>query len=155
LILAPALATAPAPSDAQQAIYDALKVRHPVPACTELAALSDTAAADLLYVVQHAEQPPWAGMRAAQCLLSHHLTDPTVRAAAESWVVDPAARGFAILTFNALDTVAATDPATAVDLASRGIVGPLSADATKRLERATHPDLKALVAAPPTPSAGD
>ena len=87
----------PDPSASQQQIYRALSVRDPVPTCETIEAMSATPVADLLFVVDHASQPPWVGMRAAQCLVKRH--SPEIQPQLEDWVSQEATRGLALLTF--------------------------------------------------------
>lgn len=145
--LATAALAAPAalagPTASQEAVYKALSVRHPVPACADVAALSDQPAADLAFVVQHAKQPAWAGMRAAECLLERHPTE--ARPLARQWVTREEHRGFALMTLGALDRLPTP---LAVELAQLARVGPLADAATPRIARSATPEVAAVAATP-------
>lgn len=129
-----------APTDAGYAVYRALSVRDPEPACAEVEALSPTPVETLLEVVERAQQPPWAGMRAANCLVQGHAE--AVQGELAAWVADPEARGLALLVLDQLDSL--PEP-LALDLATRALAGPHAADAAERVARSTRPAVQALV----------
>ena len=81
----------PKPTAEQRGTYDALKVRDGGPSCDELAALSQDIASDLIWIVDNAKHPPWAGIRAARCILSDHLDARATDV--DAWVVDPEQEG--------------------------------------------------------------
>lgn len=138
-----ALADAPTqaiqPSASQNQIYRALSVRDPVPTCETVEAMSTTPVADLLFVVENAQQPPWTAMRAAQCLVRRHaeVAQPQI----ESWVTHEATRGLALMTFGLLDTMPQT---VAIPVAKQALQGPLAAEAQPRLLRSEVPEIRAL-----------
>jgi len=139
----------PKPTAEQRALYDALKVRDDGPSCEALAALSQDIASDLIWIVDHATQPPWAGIRAARCILSDHLEAKATDI--DAWVVDPSKKGLALLTLSMLDEV--PEPA-AVRFATLALDGPLADDARSRLVDSVHPavaNLAAPTAAPVVP----
>jgi len=138
LLLAPARAADPTPE--QQVLYTELKVRDAPKSCALLSAGCADPVADFLFVVEHAEQPPWAGMRAASCLLELHA-----EAAAPHiglWLQDPQAKGLALLTLQKLDDM----PLTVADgLARAALGGPHADEARTRLAAASRDELRALV----------
>jgi hypothetical protein len=141
----------PKPSAEQMALYQAMKVRDPAPSCEGLVPLSTTLDTDLIWLVDHVQQPPWVGIRAAQCVVSHHadVQADTI----EAWMTDPSKMGVAILTLRLLDTL--PEP-TAIRFATAALAGPLSEKATLRLADSVHPGIKAMVAdsePAPTPQA--
>jgi hypothetical protein len=145
---APAPPAPPAPPQPSfsletQAVYKALSVRDPEPECAAVEALSATPAQTLLEVVEHASQPPWAGMRAATCLILGHgeAMAPTLA----SWVQDPDRRGLALLVLDQLDQL---PEAQALELAQQALAGPHAADVPSRLARSQRPALHALVPSP-------
>lgn len=146
----PATAAAPAttapadeawtPSAEEQAVYRALSLKDGGPSCEEVEALTADPVATLASVAEHAEMPPWVGMRAAHCLTTRHA-----EAAQDSfvaWVANPKLRGMALLL---ADDLAAMPEAVALRVATAGLAGPHSADLRKRLDRSEVPALKALV----------
>ena len=144
LSLSPSVhAAPPAPSVSQQAVYKALSVRHPVPTCAAVAALSDQPAQDLSFVVEHAAQPAWAGMRAAECLLEAHPAD--ARPLARRWVTSADSRGFALMALGMLDQLPRD---LAIELAQVARRGPLAEAATPRIARSTVPEIAAIAAVP-------
>lgn len=139
----------PKPTAEQRALYDALKARDGGPSCDELAALSQDIASDLIWIVDNAKQPPWAGIRAARCILSDHLEAKATDV--DAWVVDPSKKGLALLTLSMLDEV--PEPA-AVRFATLALNGPLADDARARLVDSVHPavaNLAVSAAAPVVP----
>ena len=136
---APAPAEVLAPSPAQEALYRALSIRDPAPSCAALSELSADVVGDLSWVVAHATQPPWVGMRAAGCLLREHPEEaaPLVR----SWMTGEDTKGFSILVATQLDTL---PEALALELATVGLQGPHAASLRSRVARSTRPALRQL-----------
>jgi hypothetical protein len=115
------------PTDSQAALYAALKVREDAPACDSLAVHSTDLANDLVWLVDNATQPPWVGIRAAECVVKHHHT-----AQAElikSWMVSPEQRGLAILTLGLLDQLPAD---LSQQLKTAALAGPLADEVKQR-----------------------
>jgi len=139
----PATAATPAPSVSQQAVYKALSVRDPVPTCAAITALTDQPAADLAFVAEHAAQPAWAGMRAAECLLEGH--PDAARPLARRWVTSTESRGFALMALGMLDRL---PRGLAVELAQVARRGPLADAATPRIARSPVPEIAAIAAVP-------
>jgi len=126
-----AMGTPPAelsPTASQSALYDALKIRDSAPSCESLKAMSEDVATDLIWLVDNATQPPWVGIRAAQCVIrEHHEAKATV---IQTWVTRADRRGLAILTFGLLDELPAPQ---AKSLQSTALAGPLAEDAKKHI----------------------
>ena len=136
---ASAAETEPAPTPSQELLYRALSMRDQSPPCVELEALSTDPMGDLTYIVDHAQQPPWAAMRAAACLISGHA-----EAAApmmKGWMVDPEKAGLAILVLGRLDDMPL---AVGVELATAALSGPDPDGARKRIARASAPEIRRL-----------
>ena len=129
----------PQPSLSQEKIYRALSVRDPVPSCETVEGMSETPVADLLFVVEHAQQPPWTAMRAAQCLVRRHAT--TVQPQIESWVSQESTRGLALMTLGLIDSLPMT---VALPVAQRALEGPLASDAKSRLLKSALPEIQKL-----------
>ncbi|MFT5685301.1 MAG: hypothetical protein ACI8RZ_006251 [Myxococcota bacterium] len=136
--VAPA-ASGPAPDAAAEAVYRALSIRDPAPSCESVEALTETPVETLLFVVDNAKQPPWAGMRAAECLISRHAV--TAEASIKGWVTGPETKGLAILTFNQLDTMPLE---VSLSVARAAMAGPEAESARPRIARSTVPEIKAL-----------
>lgn len=128
------------PSAEEQAVYRALSLKDGGPSCEEVEALAADPVATLASVAEHAEMPPWVGMRAAHCLTTRHAEAAQDRFVA--WVANPNLRGMALLLAD--DLTAMPEP-VALRVATAGLAGPHSADLRKRLDRSEVPALKALV----------
>ncbi len=128
------------PSEAQTAMYDLIKVREAPPTCAALADLSEQPADDLIWLMDHANQPAWVGVRAAHCVLTQHMEEKAT--IIDTWVTDPKRRGLAILTIGMLDKVPKEHGER---IAKKALAGPHAADARKRLIEDANPDLLKLV----------
>lgn len=137
---APDAAEAWAPSPSQEVMYRALSVRDPEPDCATVAASSPTPALDLLALVDHASQPPWVGMRAAGCLLSHHLDES--REHVIGWMRTEATYGLALMTARQIGSLP-EDVATAVVTA--GLGGPADAEVREAAAQDERASVQALV----------
>jgi hypothetical protein len=139
LLLSPAaMAQDWTPTPEQTAVYRALSARDPVP-CAEVEALATAPLDALRAVVAHASMPPWAPMRAAQCIATRHAIE--ARDDLVSWVSEERTRGLALLVLSNLD---AMDRAVALEVARAAIAGPLAEDARARLVEADAAELRAL-----------
>ncbi|MEM6929509.1 MAG: hypothetical protein AAF602_21395 [Myxococcota bacterium] len=123
-------------------MWEALAARHAAP-CERVTASSRRPAADLLAVVDLTTSPPWAPMRAADCLVRHHAAEPRVIEAMRLWVEDPARLGLGRLVVTRIDDL---EPARALELARRA----WNADhdrawLARRLEESTRSEIRALV----------
>ena len=128
------------PSSAQMAMYNLLKVREAPPTCSALADLSAQPADDLIWLMDHANQPAWVGVRAAHCVLTQHLDEKAT--VIDTWVTDPNRRGLAIMTIGMLSKVPKEHGERIAKIA---LNGPHAADARKRLIEDANPDLLKLV----------
>lgn len=145
LLLAAALspqatADTPTPTADQQAVYKALSPRHEAPSCDALDAMSEDPVATYAFVIEHAQQPPWAGMRAARCLMVNHPTEAKPHMA--KWVTSPEHRGLAILAVQQLDELP-LDIAT--EIATLALTEGPDVDAMRgRIARNGRPEIAAL-----------
>ena len=128
------------PSPSQTALYDALKARENPPTCDALAKLSPQVADDLIWIMDHAYQPAWVGIRAAHCVLAKHADEKAPEI--DTWVTDPERRGLAILTIGFLDKMS---DAHIERIAAKALSGPHAADARKHLSESGDPKLMKLV----------
>lgn len=140
LLLGSAVAWA-APENVE-AVQHALAMRHPVP-CEELEALTPSPVETLLHVVDTVEMPPWAPMRAAQCLIDRHPLE--VRSSLEIWVVEPALKGLGRLVLGALDTLPVE---VALPVGRKALEGSDPVFARARLQASSQAELRALVGSP-------
>ena len=123
-------------------MHRALSHRDGAPPCAEIEALSEAPVDDLKYVVNHISAPPWAGMRAAQCLIERHPA--AIEAELDLWVTDPGRVGLGILVLNRLDDLPVD---TAVRVASLALEkGSERMGAEKRVAAAARPEVHTLVA---------
>ena len=146
LVAAPALAqdralpSAFTPTAEQDAVYRALSARHESLSCDQLDAMSSDPLGTYLFLIEHAEQPAWVGMRAARCVMVNHAeaAQPTL----EQWVTSPETRGLAILAMGQLDAMPLP---VAQAVATRALThGPDPEGMRKRIARATTPEIAAL-----------
>jgi hypothetical protein len=79
------------PTESQAAVHKALSVRDPEPECADVSALTPEPVADLIFVANHADQPPWASTRAARCLALGH--GEAAKAELIAWMGDPVGEG--------------------------------------------------------------
>ena len=96
----PVAAPAPVPTATQEALHKALSARDDGPGCEEVELLSETPVDDLIWLTEHAVSPPWAGTRAATCLLLGHGDE--VPDVLKGWVTDPDQAGFGAIVLNNL-----------------------------------------------------
>jgi hypothetical protein len=143
LMLASLAHAVPTPSPSQTALYNAMKMRESTPDCDQLDRYSKTVADDLLWLMDNANQPPWVGIRAAQCILTHHAKAKAD--VIDTWVTDPKRRGLAIMVFGMLDVL---PEETSVRVAKKALAGPLAADAKVRIKKSEKPAIRALVPNP-------
>lgn len=158
LVAGPALAqqrplpTGVTPTAEQDAVYRALSVRHESLSCDQLDAMSADPLGTYLFLIEHAEQPAWVGMRAARCVMVNHAeaAQPTL----ELWVTSPETRGLAILAMGQLD---AMPVAVAKAVATKALTeGPDPEGMRRRVARAATPEIAALAELPvvaPAPAA--
>ena len=138
--MAQAAEPAAKPSPSQTALYDALKARENPPTCETLAKLSPQVADDLIWLMDHAYQPAWVGIRAAYCVLTKHADEKAPEI--DTWVTDPERRGLAILTIGFLNKMSDEQMER---IAAKALSGPHAADAHKHLSESGDPKLMKLV----------
>ena len=136
----PETVASPEPDAAAEAVYRALSVRDPAPSCESVEALTETPVDTLLFVVDNAQQPPWAGMRAAECLTTRHAE--AAEASITAWVSSSETKGLAILALNQLDIMPLP---VALNVARAALAGPEADTARSRIARSSVTEIKALV----------
>ncbi len=142
LLLVAAAAAKPEPTAEQQAVYKALSGRHESLSCTELDAMSSDPLGTYLYLIEHATQPAWVGMRAARCVMLNHAE--AARPQLERWVVEPELRGLGLLLVGQIDELPLP---LAKELAVKAMYeGPDPDGMRKRIARARTPEIAALAA---------
>jgi hypothetical protein len=118
----------------------ALSVRDPAPTCADLGALSPTPAEDLVWVVTHVTSPPWAGMKAAECLIEGHAE--SVRPTLQTWVTDERLKGLGWVVLKHLD---AMPRPLALELAQLAVdKGPDPDGARRRIRRSKVAEIQAI-----------
>jgi len=130
----------PQPDAEAQEVYEALSVREPAPRCDSVKALTQTPVATLLFVVEHAKMPPWAGIRAAQCLVWYHAEE--IETEMIHWVNTEDTRGFAMVVIDALDRMPI---ATAMVVAPHALSSPLADETRVRIEESSSAQLRTLL----------
>lgn len=127
-------------SPSQEALVEALSVREPPATCGALSALTPTPADDLAWVVSHVSSPPWAGMKAAECLVQDHAD--AARPTLEAWVTDPRLKGLAWVVLKHLDAMPLP---MALEVAQLAVdKGPDPEGAKRRIRRSEVPEIRAL-----------
>ncbi|NOY27733.1 MAG: hypothetical protein GXP62_17865 [Oligoflexia bacterium] len=138
------------PNAEQEAVYKALSMRHDTLSCDQLDAMSSDPLGTYLFLIEHAEQPAWVGMRAASCVLENHAQ--AAQPELQRWVSSSDTRGLAILAMDRLDSLPLE---IAQDLATRALTdGPDPEGMRKRIAKSTVPELAALANLPLTQPAG-
>jgi len=108
--------------------------------CTLIDTLTPTPVSTLLEVVDHATMPPWAPVRATECLVMLHPQD--IRDRMLLWVKDPDTRGLASVVYRALDTLP-LDLST--EVATAALTGADPNRVKRYLRKSARPELKTLV----------
>ncbi len=142
LLSATSQAAEPVPTATQQTLYDALVKRHDPPTCDQLDSLSTDIVSDLAWLVDHATQPAWVGLRAAQCLLLAHPVES--QAVYQRWLSTDGHRGLAILMTQKADQLPLE---VATTLTRTALEGPERLEVQRRLADSDTPELRALAAA--------
>jgi hypothetical protein len=142
LMWAFAVASEPVEPPEVDTLRRALSMRHPVP-CEELQAGLAEPVEALRWAVEGIQQPPWAGMRAAECLTRHHAE--AVQADLVRWVTEPQLKGLGIQTVGLLEVLPV---AVAVPVAREALRGPVAERARKAVTADVRPEVAALVVAP-------
>ena len=137
-----ALAGAAEPPEGFDVVFRALSNRHAQP-CDVVEALTPNPVASLRYAVDHVPMPPWAGMRAAECLARGHAEE--VQADLERWVSDPELRGLGRQTLALLPDLPVP---VAVAVGRKALEGPEAVAAKERLLADERPEVRAVVVAP-------
>jgi hypothetical protein len=143
-----ALAAEPPAAEAPQGLDEVsreLSHRHAQP-CEELEALTPTPVATLRYVVSNVTMPPWAPMRAAECLQRNHAE--AVREDLIAWVSDPALKGLGRQTVALIDVLPTP---LAVDVGRAALLGPVADRAELALPKDLRPEVRGLVGPGVTP----
>ena len=140
MLLTMAMAWAWSPTEADETVYAALSVREQVQACDEVAALVEDPLTSFRAVVEHAQMPPWAGLRAATCIA--RLYPEEGRADVLAWVGSQQTKGFALSVVGIVDEL---DEDLAVALAEAAVAGELAAELAPRLASSSR-DAVRLVA---------
>ncbi len=121
------------------AVVRALSSRDPV-SCETVEALTPTPRETLLEVVEQVSMPPWAPMKAADCLVRNHPLD--VIPQMEAWVTDPNLLGLGRLVLGRIDQMPVE---AALPVARKALVGSDPELARARVGAAAAPELSTLV----------
>lgn len=130
-----------APEQVDQVVR-ALSSRDPV-SCAEIEALTPTPVETLSHVVDNVPNPPWAPMRAADCLIRNHAVES--RPNLERWVVAPELKGLGRLVLGSIDTLPVE---VAVPVMAKALAGSDPALATTRCLSAAAPEVRTLAVKP-------
>ncbi len=94
-------------------------------------------------MVETVHQPPWAGVRAAQCLLQLHPAEAA--ADLRRWVADPDRLGLAMVVWSSLHTLPADQAARLIDAS---LTGPNAAQVHRWLARSPQAWIQQRAALP-------
>jgi len=121
-----------------------LSVRDFAPARWEVQAQSPARlVADLPWLMDHIEDTPWVGVRAAQCILQLHAETETARI--QRWVQDPTKVGLTLVVLGSLSELPAH---IATPIAAAALAGPHASRVRARLHKSPHPSVRALLSTP-------
>jgi len=118
-------------TESQLAMYRALSVKDPDPSCADVEALDPEPLAGLQFIAEKIAMPPYAGMRAANCIATGHAEE-----AADilvGWMGDP---NFGGLVRLALQHVDSWPEPVATRVREAALAGPHAAVAQPLLDRA-------------------
>lgn len=127
------------PSPQALQVHQALSQRDPGD-CTLVEGLTTTPVPTLLEVVEHATMPPWAPVRAAECLVKGH--GPEVRVQMLEWIRDPQSRGLAAVVYRNIDLL---PEELAVELATASLTGADPDRARRYLKASTKQSVRDIV----------
>ncbi len=117
-----------------------LSVRDQGPPCSTLIEFSDQLQTDLMRIVQDSPKPPWAPMRAANCLIELYPLES--KAEFVRWMQSEDTMGLALLLSNQMSILPAE---LAPDLVSVGLNGPHNKKVRPRILKLNEPRLNILV----------
>jgi hypothetical protein len=117
-----------------------LSTKHQKSTCAELSSLYDDLYPLLGQVISEVQMPPWAGMRAAQCMID--LYPERGKAEFTKWISGPNTKGLASLLANQFDSLPTP---MAIELVKVGFDGPYEDYIRLRLARSKNPELLGLL----------
>lgn len=123
-------------------LHRRMSARDVGPVCADLAALTPDPVGDFVWLMDHAKQPPWVGIRAAQCVIDHYAEPEIDRL--RGWAVDADRKGLVVLLLGRLDTL--PEP-IAQAVGEAAMAGPHADLARTRLIESSHPSVRAMVEA--------
>ena len=124
------------PSAETLQVHQALSQRDPGD-CTLVEGLTATPVTTLLEVVEHATMPPWAPIRAAECLVRGHGAQ--VRVQMLTWIRDPESRGLAAVVYRNIDQL---PPDLSVEMATAALTGADPDRARRYFKMSTNPAIR-------------
>lgn len=126
-------------SEEAQRAYDALAPRHVTETCEALTTRLSLSGKALEEVVERVQSPPWAPMRAAECLLQ---TKQASEGTLSRWVSNEQTRGLARLVFTHLESWPVHE---SLPIARAALSGQNRALVLPILERSLHVELRELI----------
>lgn len=124
------------------AVVLALSARDAV-SCESIEALTSTPTATLVEVVDTVQMPPWAPMRAANCLIERHALE--IHPQLDQWVTDPNLAGLNRLVLGKLDVMPVE---IAVPVARKALEGTDPELARTRIGASKVTEIRAVVVTP-------
>ena len=124
----------------QQQLMRQLSHRDAAPPCTELENTEGQLQPNLMVMVTEVTQPPWVGMRAANCLIERFPVES--KETFQEWMRSEQTMGLAYL-LGAQLSVLPTE--VAIDVGRVGLSGPHAEGVKKRLQSQDGPVIDALL----------
>ena len=136
----------------RKAMHTALSSRDGAPSCSDVEALASAQPhEDYLWLIEHVQQPPWVGIRAATCILQHH--HEAAWAHIQHWLTQPELKGLALLVLNEIDSLPED---RAIELAQFAIRAGADPEAVReRLAQSSRPSIAALAQTPIPPESDE
>jgi hypothetical protein len=123
----------------QKSLIRQLSMRDGSPSCESLSKGNDEFQRDLKIIVEHVTHPPWAGMRAASCVIE--LYPEQSLNTFEEWMTQENTMGLAYLLSSKLSEM---PESIAIPVAEAGLSGPHSKGVLERIRLNQSPEIKAL-----------
>ena len=127
-------------NEAQQQLVRQLSLRDGAPDCAELKNGNGQLQADLMVMVNTVKQPPWVGMRAANCLMTRFPLES--KDTFKMWMSGEQTMGLAYLLGAQLSQL---PDEVAVEVGRAGLSGPYSEGVKTRLESQEGPVIQELL----------
>lgn len=123
----------------QKSLIRQFSMRDGSPSCEILAEGNDEFQGELNFIIEHVSHPPWAGMRAASCVIE--LYPEQSLNTFEAWMTQENTMGLAYLLSSKLSEM---PQMIAIPVAEAGLSGPHSKGVLERIRLNDSPEIKSL-----------